>query len=105
LIYKVELSDRAAQDIREIANPSIRKQLMDKLTMLATHPDLGKRLGGELQGLYSLRASRSRYRIIYKVEDDTVQVLVVRIGIRKGKDRDDVYQALKRELRRKGGLS
>jgi mRNA-degrading endonuclease RelE of RelBE toxin-antitoxin system len=58
-----------------------------------------------LQGLYSLRASRGRYQIIYKVEDDTLRVLIVRIGIRKGKDRGDVYKALKRELRRKRGLS
>ena len=51
---------------------------------------------GPLRGLYSVRTG-GRYRIIYKVVQQHVVVVVVAVGIRKDGDRKDIY-ALARRL-------
>lgn len=44
-------------------------------------------------------ADGQRYRIIYKVEDERVMVLVVALGIRKEGDKKDVYNLAKKLIR------
>jgi len=46
-----------------------------------------------------VRAVGQRYRIIYRVEDERVTVLVVALGIRKQGDKKDVYELAKKLLR------
>jgi mRNA interferase RelE/StbE len=53
----------------------------------------------ELVGYRSVRAVGQRYRIIYRVEDERVTVLVVALGIRKQGDKKDVYELAKKLLR------
>ncbi len=60
----------------------------------------GKSLQGSLSEFRSLRAAGQRYRIIYRVEQDAVVVLVVAVGIRR--DRKDIYSLMKKLL--KSGL-
>ena len=56
-------------------------KLLDAIEQLENNPRLGKELVGRLQGLRSLRMDS--YRIIYKVEDLKLLVLVLRIGHRE----------------------
>jgi mRNA interferase RelE/StbE len=50
----------------------------------------------ELSGFRSIRAVGQRYRIIYKVEEEKITVLVVALGIRKEGDKKDVYERAKK---------
>jgi mRNA interferase RelE/StbE len=51
----------------------------------------GKTLSEELSGYRSIRSVGQRYRIIYKIEQEQVVVVIVRIGRRKEGDKRDVY--------------
>jgi hypothetical protein len=63
----------------------------------------GKPLGEELYDYRSIRVIKQRYRIIYKLKDTKITVLVVTVGIRKGGDKKDVY-AVAKKLHRLGLL-
>jgi hypothetical protein len=58
---------------------------------------------GALAKCRSVRAVGQRYRIIYRVRDDLVEVTVLTVGIRKEGDKANVYDVAER-LRRKGVL-
>ena len=57
----------------------------------------GKRLVKDLTGFHSLHVA-GRYRIIYKIEKQTVIVYVLAAGIRKEGDKKDIYQIAKKLL-------
>lgn len=58
---------------------------------LASDPQrVGKPLVGRLQGLWSAR--RGDYRVVYRLDDDAITVIVMRIGLRIG-HRRDVYRS------------
>ena len=49
-------------------------------------------------GYRSIRAVGQRYRIIYRIEQDQVLVLMVGIGRRKEGNKKDIYEVTKRLL-------
>lgn len=63
---------------------SEQKRILDAIGRLEDNPRLGKKLVGKLAGLRSLH--ESAYRVIYKVEDVKLIVLILRAGHRR-----DVY--------------
>lgn len=68
--------------------------------MLEDNPEeQGKPLGEELYGYRSVKAVGQRHRVIYKLKDTEVLVLVVMVGIRKEGDKKDVYALVKRLAR------
>lgn len=86
--------------IREIGDRRIRDQLVDRAARLCEDPEKqGKPLGDELAGFRSVRAVGQRYRIVYRVEQKRVVVVVVAAGIRKQGSRDDVYAVAKKLIR------
>ena len=60
-------------------------ELLDAIEGLEKNPSLGKELKGKLFGLRSLRvdSEKETYRIIYKVEDIKLIVLVLQAGYRE----------------------
>lgn len=90
--------------LKAIKDTRIREQISKRIDALAEHPEKqGKALGDEFFGLRSVRAVKERYRIIYKIEEDKIIVLVMLVGIRKDGDKKDVY-ALAKKLHRLGLL-
>ena len=70
-----------------------QKLLFSRLEQLQDNPEQqGKGLRGELSEYRSIRAVGQRYRIIYRIENEEVLVIVVAIGRRQEGDRQDVYQ-------------
>ena len=57
----------------------------------------GKRLVKDLSGFHSIHAA-GRYRIIYKIDKQTVIVYVLAAGIRKEGDKKDIYKIAKKLL-------
>ena len=74
--------DRAAQKSLAKIPPRDRARIIAVIPTLAENPYLGKKLEGELRGLYSYRVWP--YRIIYKPYKEILVVVIIRIGHRQG---------------------
>lgn len=99
--YTVYLLTPATEALKEIKDRRIQNQIGNALQRLQQNPEQqGKPLTGELSGYRSIRAANQRFRIIYRVDREAVEVLVVQVGLRKAGDRDDVYELAKRWLQR-----
>jgi mRNA interferase RelE/StbE len=87
----------AEQQLKLISDRRLQAALRTRLKRLQNEPEKqGKPLTDELAGYRSIRAAGQRYRIIYKIEEERVLVLVVMVGIRKEGDKKDAYaQAIK----------
>ena len=86
--------------LAEISDRRVRESIARRIDRLGYEPDKqGKPMRDELIGFRSIRAVGQRYRIIYKVDGETVTVLVVVLGIRKEGDKKDVYELVKRLMR------
>jgi mRNA interferase RelE/StbE len=90
----------AMELLRAIPDRRVQKTIATCIDNLAKEPEKqGKPLRGELASYRSLRTAGQRYRIIYRVDQDQVLVLVVAVGIRKEGDRQDIYALAKKLLR------
>lgn len=95
------LADEAGDEYELILTPPARRALTDRLpeavaaaainfltmTLVRDPRRVGKPLRGELAGIWSAR--RGSYRVLYRLRDDTREVIVVRIEHRK-----DAYRPL-----------
>jgi mRNA interferase RelE/StbE len=98
--YRVLLTRTARTMLATITDCRARERIGDRIDGLAVAPELqGKALLGELKGYRSLRAAGQRYRIIYRVHQTHVEVLVVAIGRRAEGSREDIYRLAQRLLR------
>ena len=90
--WHVRLTVPALRQLTAIKDTRIRESIGRRIEGLADEPDKqGKALSDELAGYRSLRAVGQRYRIIYRLEDEQVVVVVVAVGIRKAGDKGDIY--------------
>lgn len=75
--YRVRFTRQAEKDIAKLS-PRLRAKLMDIIrNRLAPDPHSGKPLVGSLKGCWSMRLSYQD-RIVYRIEDDELVVLVLR---------------------------
>lgn len=57
-------------------------------------------LKGNLQDYRSIRAVGQRYRIIYQVKENEIEVIIVAVGIRRDGDKKrDLYELMKKYLK------
>ena len=85
--YKLELSNQAERVIRRMAErePALYQRVARALDDLEDDPFQGKPLKGELKGRYSYRVGT--YRIIYRIHQQKLVVLIIDIGHRR-----DIYR-------------
>jgi mRNA interferase RelE/StbE len=79
-MYSVNLDKNAKNFLKKLDNAE-QKRIIKKLTELRDNPWIGKTLTGNLAGLWKLRIGD--YRAIYKIINDKLIVLVIKIGHRK----------------------
>lgn len=82
MAYTVAYKPCADRDLKKLPQ-NVRPKIIVKIGSLADNPrppDV-KKLSGELHSLYRVRVGD--YRVIYKIEDDKLVVLVVEIEHRK----------------------
>ncbi len=104
MAYRIEITERAEQMLGSVRDRRIRRLLASRIDRLANEPEKqGRSLGGALTGCRSCRAVGQRYRIIYRVRENEVVVVVIALGIRWSGDRGDIY-ALSERLARLGLL-
>ncbi len=98
--WQVIILPVAEKLLAAIKDVRIRQNISKRITRLEHDPEKqGKPLSDELTGYRSIRAIGQRYRIIYKVEEERVVVVVVALGIRKEGDKKDVYELAKKLAR------
>ncbi|HEX6799390.1 MAG TPA: type II toxin-antitoxin system RelE/ParE family toxin [Ktedonobacterales bacterium] len=98
--WTIRLTLTARSQLAAIRDTRVRGLVAKRIDELAHDPQQqGKPLVGELSGFRSVRAAGQRYRVLYKVDGNTVTVLVVLAGLRKEGDKSDVYTLAKKLLR------
>ena len=80
----------AARAIKRL-DPQVRRRMLAALRKLRADPERGKPLQLALEGLRSWRTGD--YRIVYRVIESRIEILVVAVGHRR-----DVYERLKKML-------
>jgi mRNA interferase RelE/StbE len=85
--YVIKYTKEARDRIQDL-DPSQKSVVRKAIESLKSNPLRGKPLSHQLAGLRSLRTSD--YRIIYRVKDRELIILVITIG-----HRQDVYRKLK----------
>ncbi len=86
--------------IADVQDRRVRAKIVETIDGLAEDPEKkGKPLTAELDGYYSVRAVGQRYRIIYRIDNEKVVVLIVAAGLRKEGDRKDIYALAKKLIR------
>ena len=84
-MYKVAYLDSVEEDLKKLDKSTVKKILNRIETYLAQDPKgLGKPLKGDFQGYWRYRWGD--YRVIYKISEREILILVLRISNRK-----DVY--------------
>lgn len=97
---RIFLTSKARKQLAEVTDQRVLSRLNQTISGLEIDPDKqGKPLTGDLAGLRSIRAVGQRWRILYKVKAEQVEVLVVLLGLRREGDRSDIYALAKRLLR------
>lgn len=78
---QVILSDTATKQYKRLPK-AVQEKVKKKLFLLATNPYAGKKLSGELAGIYSLRAWP--YRILYEINEQEKRIETHKIKHRQG---------------------
>jgi len=98
LKYKILITDTCLALIEKIPDKKIRRTILKRIEGLSEEPDKqGKMLLKDLSGFRSIHAA-GRYRIIYKVDKQTVIIYILAAGIRKQGDKKDIYNIAKKLL-------
>ena len=95
--FKLIYSETCINQIKK-PHPYLKPIVKAKIEFISANPYMGKLLEKELSGYLSFRAKR--YRIIYKVEEDTKTIEIHYIGLRK-----DIYETFGEQLRKLKGSS
>ena len=90
MAWTIRYSRSAARSIRQL-DPQVRRRIRRALDVLVTNPERGKPLQLTLKGLRSWRTGA--FRIVYRIVDQRIEVIVVAIGHRR-----DVYERVRRLL-------
>jgi len=98
--WQIKLTLPASKQLAAIKDTRVRENIGRRIDALENNrEEQGKPLAAELAGYRSIRAVGQRYRILYKLEAEQVIVLVVAPGIRKQRDKKDVYELAKKLAR------
>jgi mRNA interferase RelE/StbE len=98
--WQIVFTPEAQAMLEAIQDRRIQEKIKERIDHLAQDPiKQGKPLGGDLTDYFSLRAVGQRYRILYRLYDDKILILIVAVGIRKEGSKTDIYALAKKLLR------
>ena len=97
-MYTIIFHEDIEKDFKEVGN-NVVKLVLKKLTKIAKNPLIGAELGNKannnLAGLRKTYVDNKRIRIVYKIIDDKIELLVVAVGKR---DNMEVYKVASKRL-------
>jgi mRNA interferase RelE/StbE len=83
-LYSIEFLEEAVEDLSSI-DPIWQKRILNKLKILSVNPESLsnniKKLKGKYREYYRLRIGD--YRVIYSQENDSLVIIIIRVGHRK----------------------
>jgi mRNA interferase RelE/StbE len=95
--YQIQLIPLALELLSKVKDQREQKTLHKRIAQLIQEPEKqGKALSGKLKGYRSVRAVGQRYRIIYRVDQQRVIVIIIGVGLRREGDKQDIYQMLEK---------
>jgi mRNA interferase RelE/StbE len=101
MAYKIEFLPDALKDFDRLAVP-LKKQAANKVDSLTENPYLGKPLGNkfgiDLTGFYKLYFAKKKYRIVYRLIGENIEVIEI-IGIGK-RDKEEIYKIVAKRLKK-----
>ncbi len=89
-MHEVLLTDEARKNIQKLSKP-LQVKIRHAIDQVAVDPSIGKALTRELKGRWSCPVSD--YRIIYRIEQRQVIVLILAVGHGK-----DIYKRQARKI-------
>lgn len=95
-MHKLEFDERAKKEFDKLG-AAIRRRFQKKLSERLHNPRIEADRLSDMPDCYKIKLRSDGYRMIYRVEDDTVVVFVIAIGKRDGRKRD-VYDVATRRL-------
>jgi mRNA interferase RelE/StbE len=96
-MYEIKITTLALEMLTAIKDQREQEKLRDRIEQLKVEPEKqGKALVDSLAGLRSIRAVGQRYRIIYKIGQTQILVIIVGVGRRKDGDKKDIYTVLQK---------
>lgn len=88
-VFRIRFTDDALKDWHKLDN-SIKSELMKNLQPRLENPAIeSSRLKGTLGDCYKVKAPVTGYRLVYRIVDDVLVILVVAVGKR---ERSKVYK-------------
>ena len=99
--YQIAIVPEAESQLRQITDQRVARQIANRIRGLHESPEQqGRALWGELSGHRRVRAASGRYRVVYRVSRDRLEVTVVAVGIRREGSKRDVYRLACRMAKR-----
>ncbi len=101
--FKVYVTPTVKEMLDEIklGDSDAHSKIIEKMKGLRNSPEKqGRALVGPLKGLRRIVAA-GRYRILYRVQNKKVAVVVVATGIRKVGDKRDIYEIAQKLIKAK----
>nr|WP_181375079.1 type II toxin-antitoxin system RelE/ParE family toxin [Pectobacterium carotovorum]ALG88552.1 mRNA interferase RelE [Pectobacterium carotovorum] len=89
MTYKIDFDNAAFKEWKKLGE-TVRQQLKKKLAQIVEAPRIEANRLHSLPDCYKIKLRASGYRLVYKVEDETVVILVLTVGKR---ERLEVYKA------------
>ena len=98
---KIKFIPEAEEDYQTL-DGALRTEAAKKIDALANNPFIGKplgnKLGVDLTGFYKLYFDKKRYRIVYRLFCDTIEIIeIFAIGKR---DREKIYKLVVHRLKK-----
>ena len=81
MTWEIRFEKRAQRELDKVPI-KYQKRILAVLPAIVDNPFIGKKLDGELAGLYSY--SVWPYRIIYRIYKKSLLIIIIRVGHRQG---------------------
>jgi len=93
--FEIDFYELALKEWKKLA-PDIKAQFRKKLKKLQDNPYVeSARLHDDLKGCFKIKLRASGYRLVYKVIDNELVILVIAVGKR---EKSDVYNNAKQRV-------
>ncbi|MDR2945888.1 MAG: type II toxin-antitoxin system RelE/ParE family toxin [Candidatus Adiutrix sp.] len=80
--YKLRFHELALEEWRKLDH-TLREQFKKKLAERLTHPRVPAAALSGMPDCYKIKLRKAGYRLVYRVDDQTVSVLVLAVGKRE----------------------
>lgn len=84
--YAICYHPQVTEDLRQL-DKGVRNKVFKKIEQLANAPELGELLGNkaglDLSGYRKLYVDNRRIRIVYRIEDEIISIMIMAVGKRE----------------------